>query len=158
MVQVIFSQVLIMIMLCFAFPHLGLAEVVNETKIDEKVREIAKTLRCTVCQTENIWESGAPLAHQMRDVVRERVIQGQSADEIRDYFHSRYGDYIMMEPPKHGFNWLIWLAPFLLLLGGGALLWREIKGWVARTPAPPTETPPPLDEESRRRIEQELQP
>jgi len=147
-----------MILLCFLFPSGVWAETVDETDIDEKVREIAKNLRCTVCQTENIWESGAPLAHQMREVVRERVIKGQSAEDILAYFHSRYGDYIMMEPPKHGFNWLIWLAPFLLLLGGGALLLREIKGWVTRTPAPTIETPPPLDEESRRRIEQELQP
>ncbi len=148
----------LMILLCFLFPSGVWAETVDETEIDEKVREIAKNLRCTVCQTENIWESGAPLAHQMREAVRERVIKGQSAEDILAYFHSRYGDYIMMEPPKHGYNWLIWLAPFLLLLGVGALLLREIKGWVTRTPAPPTETPPPLDEESRRRIEQELQP
>lgn len=144
----------ILLLLCFVFPTAGVAEVVDETEIDQKVREIAKTLRCTVCQTENIWESGAPLAHQMREAVRERVIQGQSAEEIRVYFHSRYGDYIMMEPPKQGINWLIWLAPFLLLLGGGALLWREVKGWVRKTPTP--QPPPTLDETSRRRIEQEL--
>ena len=150
---------LIIMFLLLSAPVLGFAEIVDETQIDEKVRDIAKTLRCTVCQTENIWESGAPLAHQMREAVRERVIQGQSAEEIRAYFHSRYGDYIMMEPPKHGVNWLIWLAPFLLLFGGGVLLFREVKGWVSRTPAPTTEnTPPPLDEKSRQRIEQELQP
>lgn len=141
-----------------AFSPLGMAKVVDETKIDEQVREIAKTLRCTVCQTENIWESGAPLAHQMREAIRERVIQGQSAEEIRAYFHSRYGDYIMMEPPKHGVNWFIWVAPFILLFGGGILLWREVKGWVTRTPKASVQPPPPLDEESRRRIQQELQP
>ncbi|MCY4612643.1 MAG: cytochrome c-type biogenesis protein CcmH [Nitrospira sp.] len=144
----------ILIVLCFVSPIAGMAKVVDETEIDQKVREIAKTLRCTVCQTENIWESGAPLAQQMRAAVRERVMQGQSTEEIRAYFHSRYGDYIMMEPPKQGINWLIWLAPFLLLFGGGALLWREIKGWVMKTPAP--QTPPTLDETSRRRIEREL--
>ena len=149
-----FRLIPIAVLLCFVFPGAGLAKVVDETEIDQQVREIAKTLRCTVCQTENIWESGAPLAHQMREAVRERVIQGQSAEEIREYFHSRYGDYIMMEPPKQGVNWLIWLAPFLLLLGGGILLWREVKGWVTRTPA--SQPPPALDEASRRRIEREL--
>ena len=144
----------ILVLLCFVSSTEGLAKVVDETQVDQKVREIAKTLRCTVCQTENIWESGAPLAHQMREAVRERVMQGQSAEEIRTYFHSRYGDYIMMEPPKQGVNWLIWIAPFLLLFGGGVLLWREVKGWVARTPAP--QPPPALDEASRRRIEREL--
>ena len=144
----------ILIFLCVVSPDAGTAKVVDETEIDQKVREIAKTLRCTVCQTENIWESGAPLAHQMREAIRERVMQGQSAEEIRAYFHSRYGNYIMMEPPKQGINWVIWLAPFLLLFGGGALLWREVKGWVMKTPAPGT--PPTLDETSRRRIEREL--
>ena len=149
-----FRLVLILILLCFVFSTAGLARVVDETEIDQKVREIAKTLRCTVCQTENIWESGAPLAHQMREAVRERVRQGQSTEEIRAYFHSRYGDYIMMEPPKQGINWLIWVAPFLLLFGGGVLLWREVKGWVTKTTT--THPPPVLDETSQRRIEREL--
>lgn len=148
----------IVLVFCFVSPSGAWAETVNETAIDERVREIAKHLRCTVCQTENIWESGAPLAHQMREVVRERVKLGHSSEDILIYFHSRYGDYIMMEPPKHGVNWIIWLAPLLLLLGGGTLLLREIKGWVTRTPPPQIETPPPLDEKSRRRIEEELQP
>ena len=136
----------------------SLAATIDETEIDVKTREISKTLRCTVCQTENIWESGAPLAQQIREVVRERVKQGQSAEEIRTYFLSRYGDYILMEPPKQGINWLIWLAPFLLLVGGGILLIRELGRWVAHTPPPPSDPPPPLDEEARRRIQKELQP
>ena len=140
------------------FSSVGQAAIVDETEIDEQVREIAKTLRCTVCQTENIWESGAPLAHQMRAAVRERVIQGQTAEEIRAYFHSRYGDYIMMEPPKHGLNWLVWAGPFVLLVFGGFMLYRELGRWVARTPTQPPDIPEPLDEESRRRIQQELQP
>ncbi len=148
----------ILIILCVAYPNAGFADVVDETAIDEQVRDIAKTLRCTVCQTENIWESGAPLARQMRDAIRERVTQGESAETIRAYFQSRYGDYIMMEPPKRGINWLIWLAPFLLLFGGGAFLWREIHGWVNRTPAPQPDAPPPLDDASRQRIRRELEP
>ena len=145
--------------LCFVlFTTWAHAALVDETQVDEQVREIAKTLRCTVCQTENIWESGAPLAHQMREAVRERVIQGQSADEIRAYFHSRYGDYIMMEPPKHGLNWLVWAGPFVLLLFGGFMLYRELGRWVSGTAAPPPEIPEPLDEEAQRRIKQELQP
>ncbi len=145
-----------LIALCVATPHAGVAAVVEETAIDEQVRDIAKTLRCTVCQTENLWESGAPLAKQMRDAIRERVTRGESAEAIRVYFHSRYGDYIMMAPPKRGLNWLIWLAPFLLLVGGGVFLWREISGWVTRT-APRPDTPP-LDDASRRRIRRELEP
>ncbi len=145
------------IILILTPPWLGLAEVQDETELDVQVREIAKTLRCTVCQTENIWESGAPLAQQMRGVVRERLKLGHSKEEIRAYFLSRYGDYIMMEPPKHGVNWIIWLGPFILLLGGGLFLFKEVKGWVRRTPTTPAAPPPPLDEQARQRLERELE-
>jgi len=151
------------IRLAFAFililttPWPLLAEVQDETALDVQVREISKTLRCTVCQTENIWESGAPLAQQMRGVIRERLALGHSKEQIRAYFLSRYGDYIMMEPPKHGVNWILWIAPFILLLGGGIFLYKEVIGWVRNTPAPPTDPPPLLDEQARQRIERELE-
>ncbi|MGP0594871.1 cytochrome c-type biogenesis protein [Nitrospira sp. T9] len=132
------------------------AAVQDETEVDIQVREIAKTLRCTVCQTENIWESGAPLAQQMRGVIRDRIALGHSTEEIRAYFLSRYGDYILMEPPKHGVNWLIWVAPFLLLIIGGFFLYKEVTHWVRDTPTPPSQPEPPLDDQARKRIEREL--
>lgn len=133
------------------------AAVQDETDVDIQVREIAKTLRCTVCQTENIWESGAPLAQQMRGVIRDRIALGHNTEEIRAYFLSRYGDYILMEPPKHGVNWLIWLAPFLLLVVGGFFLYKEVTHWVRDTPIPPSQPEPPLDDQARKRIERELE-
>ena len=148
---------LLIVFLLLLPPLLATAAVVEETDIDIQVREIAKTLRCTVCQTENIWESGAPLATQMRDAIRERLIQGQSAEEIHTYFLSRYGDYILMQPPKRGVNWLIWIAPFLLLLIGGFFLYKEVSHWVRNTTLPPQDQPPPLDPQARERIERELQ-
>ena len=138
-------------------PLLATAAVVEESDIDIQVREISKTLRCTVCQTENIWESGAPLATQMRDAIRERLIQGQSPEEIHTYFLSRYGDYILMQPPKRGVNWVIWIAPFLLLLIGGFFLYKEVSHWVRNTTPPPQYQPPPLDPQARERIERERQ-
>ena len=152
----IYRGILIVFLLLLP-PLLATAAVVEETDIDIQVREIAKTLRCTVCQTENIWESGAPLATQMRDAIRERLIQGQSAEEIHTYFLSRYGDYILMQPPKRGVNWLIWIAPFLLLLIGGFFLYKEVSHWVRNTTPPPQDQPPPLDPQARERIERELQ-
>ena len=141
-------------LLMFPFPLS--AAVQDETDVAIQVREIAKTLRCTVCQTENIWESGAPLAQQMRGVIRDRIALGHSKEEIRAYFLSRYGDYILMEPPKHGVNWLIWVAPFLLLVIGGFFLYKEVTHWVRDTPTPPSQSEPPLDDQARRRIEREL--
>ena len=145
-----------LIFLLLLLPFMAMGEIVEESNLDIQVREIAKTLRCTVCQTENIWESGAPLAKQMRDAIRERLEQGQSSEDIRAYFLSRYGDYILMQPPKRGVNWLIWIAPFLLLLIGGLFLYKEVTHWVRDTKPPPPSQPPPLDSQSRKRIEREL--
>lgn len=142
------------VLLCFAPMSVG-AEVVDEAEIDIRTREISKTLRCAVCQTESIWESNAELARQMRQVVRDRIAEGQSNQEILDYFHSRYGDYILLEPRKTGLNWVIWGGPFLLLGIGAVVLYRTVSRWVAQSP-PSTEEIPPLDEESRQRIEREL--
>lgn len=148
---------IISLALLLAIPGSLFAAVQDETDIDVQVREIAKTLRCTVCQTENIWESGAPLAQQMRGVIRERVALGHSQEEIRAYFLSRYGDYILMEPPKHGVNWLIWVAPFLLLFIGGFFLYKEVTHWVKETPTPSSQPPAPLDDQARQRIQRELE-
>ncbi|MFZ5876021.1 MAG: cytochrome c-type biogenesis protein [Nitrospirota bacterium] len=131
------------------------AATVDESDLDTRTREVAKTLRCTVCQTENVWESGSPFAQQVRENIRERLQQGQSPEEIRAYFLSRYGDYILMQPPTRGVNWIVWIGPFVLLGVGGLLLYRSLSRWVApaSTAAPPVE---PLDAASRSRIEREL--
>jgi cytochrome c-type biogenesis protein CcmH len=132
--------------------RLGTAAVIEEDPVETKTREIAKTLRCAVCQSESVWESNATLAQEMRDIIRDRVRKGQSADEIRAYFLSRYGDYILLKPTKRGMNGIIWFGPFVLLLIGGALLYRTLSRWVAQTPQQTTETLPPLDEADRERL------
>jgi len=149
--------VITLLLLLAAVPVVAAAATtVEEQTLDIRTREIAKTLRCTVCQSESVFESQAPLAQQMRQVIRERVAQGQSDDEIRAYFLSRYGDYILMEPRKNGLTWLLWAGPFLLLLIGGGVLYRTLMHWVAQTAATPQKEIPPLDDLSRQRIEQEL--
>jgi cytochrome c-type biogenesis protein CcmH len=137
-------------------PALVGAEQVSEQQLDTQIRDIAKTLRCAVCQSESVWESNAELARQMRQIIRERLLEGQTPDEIKTYFLSRYGDYILMEPRKKGLNWLLWIGPFLLLALGGALLYRSLRIWVVRTSTEQPEAAPPLDERHRKRIEREL--
>lgn len=150
------TRCLHMLVILLAMSSGAWAAVVEETDIDIRTREIAKTLRCTVCQTESVWESAAPLALQMREAIRERVAQGQSAEEIRAYFHSRYGDYILMQPTTQGLNWLIWGGPFALLVLGGIFLYRALNRWVAESPAPAPEPLSPVDDRSRDRLDREL--
>jgi cytochrome c-type biogenesis protein CcmH len=145
---------LILLLSSLALPASG--ETVEEQQIDLQVREVAKTLRCTICQNESVWESQAELAQQMRDLIRERLLKGESPDQVRAYFLSRYGDYILLTPRKTGMNWILWAGPFVLLAAGGILLYRTVSRWVAQTAAEKHEDPPPLDDRLRQRIEKEM--
>lgn len=138
------------------FTSLSTAQNLTEDQLQARVKEVAKTLRCAVCQSESVWESNAELAIQMRDIIRERLVQGESPDQIRAYFVSRYGDFILLKPRAFGLNLLLWGGPFLLLVIGGTFLFRTLRKWVAETAPASPEDLSPIDEKSRRRIEQEL--
>ena len=144
------------ISLSLTFPVVSIGNVIDEKEIDLQVKELAKTLRCAVCQNESIWESNAELAKQMRAIIRERLEKGETPEEIRAYFLSRYGDYILLKPQKKGLNWLIWGGPFLLLFIGGVILYRTLGKWVKETQKEKPEVLPSIDESSRKRIDQEL--
>ncbi|MCI0528038.1 MAG: cytochrome c-type biogenesis protein CcmH [Nitrospira sp.] len=150
-----FNCRVILLFILLLSPSFSMATT-NEEILDTQTREIAKTLRCAVCQSESVWESNAELAKQMRQLIRERLAQGQSPDEIRAYFLSRYGDYILMEPQKTGLNWVLWAGPFILLVIGALLLYRTVARWVAQTSSIKPENLSPIDELQRQRIDQEL--
>ena len=128
----------------------------DEDLLQGQTKEISKTLRCAVCQSESVWESNATLAIQMRDIVRERLIAGQSPDEIRAYFVSRYGDYIVFKPRFGGINLLLWGGPFILLVLGGIGLFFSLRKWTSKIGVAETKALAPIDEKQRQRIEDEL--
>ena len=110
------------------------ASPVQETTEDRHVREIAKQLRCAVCQNESVADSGSTLARNMRDLIRDRLREGDTPEEVKAYFVTKYGDYILMEPRKEGVNIFLWGVPFLVLLLG-------IIGIVMRRRAPAKPAP-----------------
>ena len=128
----------------------------TEAQLQERVKAVSKSLRCAVCQSESVWESNAELAIQMRQIVRDRLIRGESPDAIRAYFQSRYGDFILLSPRPTGLNLLLWIGPFLLLLVGGLVLYFTLRRWTA-APSSPAPDAPPIDTPTRERIERELQ-
>jgi cytochrome c-type biogenesis protein CcmH len=79
-------------------------------------------LRCLVCQNESIDESHADLARDLRVLVRERLQAGDSDDQIRAFLVRRYGNFILLKPPFKLETWLLWGAPFLILLAGGGII------------------------------------
>jgi cytochrome c-type biogenesis protein CcmH len=94
----------------------GSAQPVQEDPLDRAVLDIAKDLRCTVCQNQPVSESNADLAKDMRQIIREQLIAGKSRAEIVEYFVARYGDYVLMKPPAARGGLLLWIAPPLLLV------------------------------------------
>lgn len=105
----------------------------QEDPAESKVRQIAKELRCAVCQNQSIYESNSDLAKDMLGIIRQKVAAGEEIEKIRDYFFQRYGDYIYLEPTKHGLNWILWAGPFFGLVIGGWALFAAFGQWTRRS-------------------------
>jgi len=98
-------------------------EILPDAALEARARVISKGLRCLVCRNENIDDSNADLAHDLRILVRERLVAGDSNEEAVSFIVDRYGEYVLLSPTTRGSNWILWAAgPMMLLLGfGGAL-------------------------------------
>ncbi len=95
-------------------------EILDDPALEERARDISAGLRCLVCRNESIDESNAELARDLRLLVRERLVEGDSNDEVVQYVVDRYGEYVLLKPLVGGSNLLLWLAgPVMLLIGAG---------------------------------------
>ena len=98
-------------------------EMLANPALESRARDISSGLRCLVCQNQSIDDSEAPLAHDLRVLVRERISAGDSDAQVRDFLVARYGPYILLKPPVSLATILLWLTPAVcLVLGGGAIL------------------------------------
>ena len=97
-------------------------EIMTDPRLEARARALSAQLRCMVCQNESIDESHADLARDLRVLVRERLQAGDSDDQIRAFLVRRYGDFILLKPPFNPETWLLWGAPFLILLTGGCII------------------------------------
>lgn len=97
-------------------------EIMADPKLEARARNLSAQLRCMVCQNESIDESNADLARDLRLLVRERLQAGDSDDQVRSFLVRRYGDFILLKPPFKPETWLLWTAPFLILLAGGIFI------------------------------------
>jgi cytochrome c-type biogenesis protein CcmH len=112
-----------------AFAAIQQPSVLSEPELDARTAEVASTLRCPVCQGESIQDSPSELAQQMKSVVRDRLRAGDSPEQVRAYFASRYGEWILLEPKMSGLNILLYLLPVVLILGGLVLIVFLVKKW-----------------------------
>ena len=90
--------------------------------LEARARALSQELRCLVCQNQSIDESNADLAHDLRVLLRQRLVAGDSDQQVLDYVAARYGVFVLLDPPFAPTTWLLWLTPPLLVLGAGGLL------------------------------------
>jgi len=100
---------------------LAAAAQTSDADIELRAKDVGRSLRCVVCQNQSIDESDAPLAMDMRKLVRTRLKEGDSNAEVIAYMQERYGDFVLLKPPVQSNTYLLWFMPFLLLFAG--LIW-----------------------------------
>jgi len=131
---------------------------------DDEVNAVASQLYCPVCENIPLDACGTVACEQWRGIIRDKLAQGWTEDEIKDYFVAQYGDRVLAEPPVQGFNWLAYLIPFMVLVGGLVLLvfgfrkWRVTESLQSTPPRRKTGLQDPeIDQEYLRKVEEELE-
>jgi cytochrome c-type biogenesis protein CcmH/NrfF len=104
-------------------------ESAADSALDAQTAGVASQLRCPVCQGESIQDSPSELAMQMRDIVKEQLKAGKTPAQVKAYFVSKYGEWILLDPKAHGFNLVLYAAPYVLLVGGLGLIFVAVKRW-----------------------------
>jgi cytochrome c-type biogenesis protein CcmH len=98
-------------------------EIMDDPVKEARARELSKELRCMVCQNQSIDDSDAPLARDLRLLVRERISAGDTDSQVVDFLVARYGEFVLLKPRFNPHTVLLWLLPPLALMGGGIALW-----------------------------------
>ena len=118
----------VLVTLVFSSAVPAAPEKLSNPQQEARAVALQKQLRCLVCQGESLDESGAPLAADLRRLIRERIAAGDSDQAVKAYLVARYGDFILMKPPVNRETYLLWFAPFGFLLAGGAVVWLVASG------------------------------
>jgi cytochrome c-type biogenesis protein CcmH len=122
-------------------------EMLADAALEHRARALSEVIRCVVCQNESIDSSNAEIAHELRLLVRERLVAGDSDQQVLDYLVARYGDFVLLRPPVKPTTYLLWFGPFVILLLGAIgvfVYFRHLRAAPAM--------PPPLSAEEEARV------
>jgi cytochrome c-type biogenesis protein CcmH len=130
----------------------------DPTPSDDEVNEIAEDLYCPVCENIPLDTCGTEACEQWRGVIRDKLSEGWTEEQIKNYFVAQYGDRVLAEPPRRGFNWLIYVVPPAVFAAGVYLLYRGFLSWrnLEEEPAAPEAEGDLGPEEYLSRVEEEL--
>jgi len=112
------------------------AQQASDSALDARTSAVAEELRCPVCQGVSIQESPSELAGQMRAVVKDQLRAGRSPDQVKAYFVSKYGEWILLEPKPRGFNLIVYALPAAVILGGLGVIVFAVRRWTRPVASP----------------------
>ena len=126
----------LLFLLAVSMPALAVEpdEILSDPALEARARALSVGFRCLVCQNQSIDDSDAPLARDLRLLIRERLTAGSSDAEVKAYVVSRYGDFVLLKPPFDARTLLLWLSPFILLLAGLVFLATRRRAALADDP------------------------
>lgn len=147
-------------LLVFPFLFLGAAasfavepdEMLADPALEARARALSAELRCVVCQNQSIDDSNAPLARDLRILLRERLAAGDSDEQVKQFLVDRYGAFVLLRPPFNAHTLLLWLAPPIILVGAGVLLFRYMSGRGRTAPAEVSQSLTAEEEEKLRSL------
>lgn len=126
---------------------------------DDQVNAIAKQLYCPVCENIPLDVCGTQACEQWRELIRQKLSEGWTEDQIKQYFVDQYGDRVLATPPARGLNWLVYLLPPVIILAGVYILYRAFRSWQTQAPVsskPEAEPQTQAQDEYVLRLEEEL--
>ena len=144
------------------FAHRVIAQQPQPTPSDDDVNRVAKQMYCPVCENIPLDVCPTQACQEWRELIRLKLSEGWSDQQIKDYFALQYGDRVLAEPPRRGLNWLVYVLPPIVLLAGAALLFQVLRrmssksNQVQTTPPAADATGSEPDDEYFKRVEEEL--
>ena len=126
-------------------------EVLPDASLESRARDLSTELRCLVCQNQSIDDSDAPLAKDLRVLIRERLVAGDSDGQVIDFVVARYGEFVLLRPRFAPHTWALWLGPPLVFLLGAGLIFTSYR---RRRKEAAAVTPAPLSDDERRRLKE----
>ena len=139
---------ILLVLACALAPATAVAQ---DGSLDQQVFEVARQLRCPVCVSESVADSNARVSIEMRELIQQQLAEGRSEAEILAFFQRRYGDWILLEPPRRGIHLVVWLLPVIAGVVAVAGLALYVRRWLAAG----RETPD-VDDEDLARVRREL--
>ena len=103
------------------------SEIISNPIYENRARDLSKGIRCLVCQNQSIDDSDSDLAKDLRRIIRKKIIQGETDNEITQYLVNKYGNFILMKPPLYQDTYILWISPLLLMIVGITIMYFTLK-------------------------------